>query len=258
MRASLVIRLLEQNFALQTKIRLLLSPLEETPMNFTKKLLAGSVAASFIAACAFAPIANADVSATAGVASTYLWRGYDLGSGTPAVSGDLKYAQSGFYTGIWGGSGDTAAGTEYDLYAGYGLSFGEGDMFKIDVSLWNYNYPTGAGYLNDPLTDELEETNFGELSDLVVAVGVGPVTATIYDNVAGAPGYAYYTLAGGVGAFSLLIGMHDNVEGDDPVHANLNYAFNSNLTFTLSQFVADEPEYDDMKFVVSYSLPIGE
>jgi uncharacterized protein (TIGR02001 family) len=229
-------------------------------MNFTKNLIASSVAASAVVLSAFAPLANADVTGTAGVASTYLWRGADLGSGTPAVSGDLKYSQSGFYTGIWGSSGDTYAGTEYDLYAGYGMSFGADDLFKIDVSLWNYNYPTGLGYLDDPDTEIVEqETDFGKLSDLVIAFSVGPVTATIYDNVAGAPsGSAYYTLAGGVGAFSVLVGMHDSAAGDDPVHVNLNYAFNSKLTFTLSQFVADEPEDDDLKFVVSYSLPIGE
>ena len=221
-------------------------------MNFTKSILASSIAASVIAAGAFAPVANAEVSASVGVASTYLWRGVDLGSGTPAVSGDLNYSAAGFYTGIWGSSGDTAAGTEYDLYAGYGISFGSDDMFSVDLSVWNYNYPTGP-----------DEIDFGDLTEVVLSIGVGPVAFTMYDNIAadGVPsanGYAYYTVSGGVGAFSLTVGMHDNATGDDPVHVNLDYAYNDNLTFTLSQFVADEADDDDMKFVVSYSLPIGE
>lgn len=232
-------------------------------MNFTKTLLASSVAASVLAASAFASTAHAEVSASVGVASTYLWRGYDLGSGTPAVSGDLNYSRSGFYTGIWGSSGDTAAGTEYDLYAGYGMSFGENDLFSVDLSVWNYNYPTGEGYLDVDETDDLEETRFGDHTEVVLSLGVGPVAFTYYDNVAGTTlsrttGYEYYTVSGTLGAFSLTVGMHDNVTDDDPVHVNLDYAYNDNLSFTLSQFVADEPEYDDLKFVVSYSLPIGE
>lgn len=233
-------------------------------MNFTKKLLASSVAASVIAAGSFASNAHAEVSASVGVASTYLWRGFDLGSGTPAVSGDLSYSNSGFYTGIWGSSGDTAAGTEYDLYAGYGMSFGENDMFSIDLSIWNYNYPSGEAFAEDEEVEErrLDETDFGDLSEVVLSIGMGPVAFTYYDNVAGstvdANGYEYYTLSGTMGDFALTVGMHDNADGDDPVHVNLDYAYNDNLVFTLSQFVADEPEYDDLKFVVSYSLPIGE
>lgn len=238
-------------------------------MNFTKTLLASSVAASVLAASTFVLTAHAEVSASAGVASTYLWRGIDLGSGTPAVSGDLNYSNAGFYTGIWGSSGDrgpitesdvqisdpayiAGAGTEYDLYTGYGVSFGENDMFSVDLSIWNYNYPTGPGYTED------DETDFGDLSEVVLSLGAGPVALTYYDNVAGAAGYEYYTLSGSLSDFALTVGMHDNVDGDDPVHVNLDYAYNDNLVFTLSQFVADEAEDDDLKFVVSYSLPIGE
>lgn len=232
--------------------------LEEASMKLTRKTLASSIAASVLAASAMVQVAHAEVSASVGVASTYLWRGFDLGSGTPAVSGDLKYSNSGFYTGIWGSSGDTAAGTEYDLFAGYGTSFGADDFVTIDISVWNYVYPTGAGYLDNDETPELEETDIGDLTDVVLSIGVGPVAFTYYDNVAGVTSYEYYTLGGSIAAFSLLVGMHDNPEGDDPVHVNLSYAYNDNLSFTLSQFVADEPEDDDLKFVVSYSLPIGD
>lgn len=217
-------------------------------MNFTTRILAGTVAASVLAASAVAPLANAEVSASVGVASTYLWRGYDLGSGTPAVSGDLNYSNAGFYSGIWGSSGDEAAGTEYDLYAGYGATFGG---ISVDLSVWNYVYPTGAGYTDG-------ETDLFEFTEVVLSVGAGPVALTYYDNVAGGAGYEYYTLSGSFGAYTATVGMHDNVEGDDPVHVNFSYAYNDNLAFTLSQFVSDEPEGDDLKFVVSYSIPIGE
>lgn len=226
-------------------------------MSVSKKLLASVVAVSGLAGVAMVPVANAEVSGSVGIASTYLWRGQDLGSGTPAVSGDLNYSQSGFYTGVWGSSGDTANGSEYDLYAGYGTSFGEDDFFSVDLSIWNYNYPTGS-----------DETDFGDLSEVVLSLGVGPVALTIYDNVAGDTGYMYYTLGGTVGAFSLTVGMHDAIDGDycgeaeteecQTVHVDLSYAYNDNMAFTLSQEIADESPTDDLKFVVSYSLPIGE
>lgn len=227
-------------------------------MKLTKRALTSAVAASVLATGAIAPMAHAEVSASVGVASTYLWRGIDLGSGTPAVSGELGYATAGFYTGIWGSSGDTGAGTEYDLFVGYGTSFGEDDLFSIDVSLWNYVYPTVPG-----------EPDFFDLSELVVAFGVGPVALTIYENVAGASGYRYATLGGTWGDFALTVGVHDNhrysqrhPDDDDivdsrPVHVDLTYAYNDNLSFTFSQFVADEPADDNLKFVVSYSMPIG-
>ncbi|MFA7553141.1 MAG: TorF family putative porin [Spongiibacteraceae bacterium] len=221
-----------------------------------KKLLVSSVIAA-TAMIGASTSAMAEVSASVGIASTYLWRGYDLGSGTPAISGDLNYSVGGGYVGVWGSSGDTEAGTEYDLYAGYGMEFMDGDL-SIDLSIWNYVYPTGAGYTADG------ETDFGDLTDVILTVGLGPVSLAYYQPVAGFSGpgegagndYNYYTISSGYGAFSFTLGMHDNGDGDDPVHLNVDYSFNDNLTFTLSQFIVDEDAEDDLKFVVSYSVPL--
>lgn len=227
-------------------------------MKLTHKIIAGAVTAASLVAVA--PIANAEVSASVGVASTYLWRGNDLGSGTPAVSGDLSYSQAGAYGGVWVSSGDDVFGTEYDLYVGYGASVGD---FSIDASLWSYNYPTGES-----------EIDFTDASDFVLSLGYGPVSLALYepigdDNSSG--DYRYVTLGASFGQFSVTAGLHaDNAtvdgaapcpadeDGDtcDPIHINLDYAYNDNLTFTLSQFVADEAADDDLKVVVSYSLPI--
>lgn len=246
------------------KINLL--SLGENTMKFSKTLLASSVAA-VMAAGFMAPAQAVEVGASVGVASTYLWRGADLGTGVPAVSGDLNLSTNGFYTGIWVSSGDTTAGTEYDLYAGYGGSVAD---FSYDVSVWSYNYPTGPGYTKDT------ETDFTDFTDVVVSLGYGPVSFAAYvpvgkDNSAG--DYTYYTLGASFGAFAVTAGLHaDNANKDgavpcpednteetcDPLHINLDYSFNDNLTFTLSQFVADETDADDLKFVVSYSLPLGE
>ncbi|MFL0801163.1 MAG: TorF family putative porin [Agarilytica sp.] len=230
-------------------------------MKTTKKLLASAVAASALSV-AMVPAANAEVAASVGIASTYLWRGADLGSGTPQISGDLSYSNSGAYGGVWVASGDTAAGTEYDLYIGYGTELGP---VSVDVSLWSYNYPTGAGYTADA------ETDLTDFTDLVLSLGAGPVALTIYEPVGddNSPGdYRYVTLGGSFGDFSATVGIHmDNAgavpcpadETDptcDPIHVDFSYAYNDNLSFTLSQFIADETSDDDLKVVVSYSIPI--
>lgn len=219
-------------------------------MKHMKTLLASAVAASTIAA---APVAMAEVGASVAVASTYLWRGFDLGSGTPAVSGDLSYSAGGAYGGVWASSGDTSFGSEFDLFVGYGMEFDGG--FSFDISAWNYNYASS-------------DVTFAELTDVVVSVGFGPIAITYYDNVAGGiSGQAYYTLSASFGAFSATLGQHNsealeaingaNVEDEEPIHLDISYAFNDNLSFTVSQFIEDEDNVEeDTKVVVSYSIPL--
>lgn len=237
-------------------------------MSFTKKCLATAVAASTMAFGAVAPVAHAEVSGSVGIASSYLWRGSDLGSnGVPAVWGDLSYSNSGFYGGVWASSGDSTAGTEYDLYVGYGGEVGD---FSYDLNLTNYLYPTGAGYAPGG------ETDFFEWSDAIIGLGYGPVSFTAFIPVGkeNSPGdYMYFNLGASFGAYSVGLGLHsDNASVDgavgcpadetsdscDPVHIDFTYAYNDNLAFTFSQFIADEPAGDDLKVVVSYSIPIGE
>ncbi|MCK9467984.1 MAG: histidine kinase [Porticoccaceae bacterium] len=188
-----------------------------------------------------------EVSASAAVASTYLWRGYDVGSGTPAVSGDLVVSHGGAYAGIWGSSGDTSAGSEYNIFAGYAFEVGG---LTVDLSVWNWIYPTTS-------TIGGENARFGDISEVVLGLGYGRFRFAYYDNVAGDSGYGYYTLGADLGPFSLLVGQHNVPGGDDPVHVDLSYAYNNNLSFTLSQFVSDEPADDNLKFVVAYSFPIN-
>lgn len=222
-------------------------------MNSLAKPFAASIAAFVFAGALFAPAANAELSASAGVASMYLWRGIDLGDGSPAVFGDLRYSTSGAYVGIWGSSGDSTLGQEYDLYAGYG---GEVGVLSYDISVINYNYSDAGlgGALN------ARDDTTGELTEIILTLGAGPITAQYYDNVAGSSGYEYWTLAGALGQFTLKAGYHDNVDNDfDMTHLDLSYAYNDRLTFTLSKIVDDDEAAgydDDMQFVISYNLPI--
>ncbi|WP_269620199.1 TorF family putative porin [Zhongshania sp. BJYM1] len=236
-------------------------------MKTMKTLIAASVAAASMTMIA-AP-ASAELSASAGVASSYLWRGYDLSGsgGTPAVYGDISYSMSGFYAGVWASSGDTSFGTEYDLFAGYGMEVGG---VSFDLNFTNYVYPgTGAATLDG-------EADFGDFSEVIFSVGVGSFGASIYKQIAGVnEDYMYFTLSYDIGQFSFLYGMHDGLtdgtvvngktlDGETESHINVTYSYNDNLSFTLSQFVDGEDNVnafaggeDDLKFVVSYSLPIS-
>jgi uncharacterized protein (TIGR02001 family) len=234
-------------------------------MKYLAKPLSASIAATVLAAAAFAPAANAELSASAGVASMYLWRGVELGDGTPAVFGDLIYSVGGAYIGIWGSSGDSSAGSEYDLFAGYG---GEVGAFSYDISIWNYNYSDGGSYqgvvANGGTEVEISKAiarddTFKELTEIILTLGFGPVTFQYYDNIAGATGYEYYTLAGSIDKFTLKAGYHDPKDGSDMTHIDFTYAYNDRLSFTVSKVVdegIDGSYDDDAKFVVAYSLPI--
>jgi uncharacterized protein (TIGR02001 family) len=211
-----------------------------------------------MAAAVVAPAsAEIDVGASVGVSNMYLWRGYDLGapSGAPAVFGDLNISSMGFYTGIWGSSGDVLLGTEYDLYAGYGGEVGD---FAYGISVWNYIYPTAAP----------EDVDFGDASDLAVKLGYGPVTLNYYDNVAGANGYSFVTLDAAIADFNLQLGQH--IEGqNDLLFGTVTYKYNDNLSFAISAGLDsddgdlnDDGEVivveEDPKFVVTYTMPLGE
>ena len=231
-------------------------------MKTSKKLLASAIAA--LAVSGVAPVANAELSASATVASSYLWRGLDLGtsvlidvdedgeeddsvggSGTPAVSGDLVYSISGFYGGVWTSSGDANLGSEFDLFIGWG---GSADIFSWDIAAWNYLYPEG---------NSQEDTIF-DLSELIITLGLGPVSFAVYENLNGLD-YNYFTLGVGIDAFSATLGTWTGDESPaEYTHLDLGYAFNDNLSFTFSQVIDDDDDAvdDDLKVVVSYSLPI--
>lgn len=237
-------------------------------------LRVGALAVAMGGAMSVAAPASAGVTASAAVSNMYLWRGIDLGDGDAAVSGDLRYTLdstplSGAYVGVWMSSGDANLGNEYDYYAGYGMAVGD---FTFDVSLWNYNYSDTS--LTSPLTiskfggSDVSDDTTGELSELIYTVGYGGVISfSYYDNIAGGSGYGYYTLTGIVEKFSVTVGHHQFADGalnDDMTHVNLTYAFNSNLSFTVSKVVGQDASKngpaafdEDVKFVVTYSLPIS-
>ncbi|MBK8132129.1 MAG: histidine kinase [Gammaproteobacteria bacterium] len=208
-----------------------------------------------------APTAQAEgtLSASAAVSNMYLWRGIDLGDGSPAVSGDIKYSIGGAYAGIWMSSGDDTLGNEYDYFVGWGTGAND---FIFDISLWNYNYSdnglAGNGF-------NVSDDTTGELSEIITTIGWKTIKLSYYDNIAGATGYEYWTLSAGIDKFSATLGFHDpdGSNTNDMTHLNLTYSFNDRISFTASKvidqdFGKNDPGAtdEDLLFALTYSLPI--
>jgi uncharacterized protein (TIGR02001 family) len=224
----------------------------------TKLSQAIALATAMTAGLVATTTTQAEVSASANVASSYLWRGQNLSNGAAAVSGSLDYAhESGVYTGAWVSSGDVALGTEYDLYVGFA---GEAGDLSYDVGYVGYIYPSqneeavAAGDA-DSTADEL-----GDVSDLYLNLSLAGVdfTTNFSDN---GGDYVYNTLGYGMGSVSGLIGVSTDLEKDGKgayTHIDLSYAYNDNVSFTVSKMVAQSSgtSATSPEFVVSYSLPI--
>ena len=81
----------------------------------------------------------ASVSANVSFTSDYIWRGMTQ-SDAPAIQGGFDFeAESGFYAGIWGSNVNfnNGAGSELDLYLGYGFEVGS---VGVDVGYISYEY----------------------------------------------------------------------------------------------------------------------
>jgi hypothetical protein len=198
--------------------------------------------------------AEVEVSASAAVSNMYLWRGTDLGAkGVPAISGDLTVSTGGVYAGVWTSSGDSSAGQEYDLFVGYGMEAGD---VAIDVSYWSYVYPSDDG---DDIAD---------LHEIVASAAFKGASLGVYYNIDQdedeSTDYIYTTLGYGVDKLSATYGMttYSDTEDKDYAHLDLSYAYNDNISFTLSQVVSADLDEDENgpdrspKVAVTYSLPI--
>ncbi|MDX1695172.1 MAG: TorF family putative porin [Ketobacteraceae bacterium] len=240
--------------------------------NFVRSSMLGVAAAGCMVAMP-AAAEDINVSASVAISNMYLFRGADLGTGDGMISGDLIVSSAGFYGGVWAASGDSSAGTEYDLFVGYGAEF---DGVSVDVGAVNYMYP------NDDAND-----TFGSFSEVYLTVGFMGAGFEYWDNVAGDNGFEYYVLSYGYDKYSVVLGMADVEEPDsgtglstnpnsasyagnvgvDYTHLDITYQYNDNLSFTLSKVVAqdeikvggvtfDKNQEDDLYFVLNYSLPI--
>lgn len=218
---------------------------------FNKHL--ATAAALGIAGALSPALVNAEVSASAAVASNYMWRGQELFSGG-TISGSLDYAHdSGLYTGLWISSESPTQ--EYDFYAGFA---GEAGEMSYDIGYVDYNYP------------ELDADNFEEVYVSLGYMGLGfdgffgvGETGTGDDNKDN-----YYAFSYTFEQLTATVGMTAaDADDSDYTHFDLTYAYNDNLSFLASKVVsaddnsavsagAPDTEADDLKFSVMYSIDI--
>ena len=190
-------------------------------------LLSMAVAAS--AAATVAPsVAQAEVSYNAAVSNFYLWRGQDISNGQAAVSGGADYSHdSGVYAGVWASSED--AGSEFDLYAGYGFSNGD---FGINLAYWAYLYPSDG----TESTFSYDDGSFLSEYEITASYKDFSLTAMIdteeTDN-------KYYVANYGVGDFGLTLGMYDFANDTEYTHYGVSYAATDALSLAVSKAQGD-------------------
>jgi uncharacterized protein (TIGR02001 family) len=198
-----------------------------------------------------AQVANAEVEYSAGLATTYLWRGYDLGGAAFSAAADYSH-DSGAYAGLWVSSGDLAWGNEYDLYVGFAKEFGDA---WVDVSLATYTY---ADYYEEDVNGDAFDAGLGspgELSDAIISAGFMDASVSYYQNLQD-ENVTYITLGYSIAGADLTYGMSDS-DGDEYSHFDVSYGLTDALSVTVSQAIDDTAGIDEDTIVVmSYSLPL--
>ena len=190
---------------------------------FNKTLIAAATLTTFGLAAAPAAVA---LDASASLATSYLWRGTELGNGDAALAVDLSGSTGAISYGLWVSSGDSTS-TEYDIYASYGGSVGE---VGYSIGYASYNYPsTGVG--------------FDDAAEYIYGLSYGPASVTMFDGKDS--DYEYTVVGYEAGAFSFAYG-----DDETSTHFDVSYAVNDSLTLTVS-----EPEDADTIVVASYALP---
>ncbi|MGB1382369.1 MAG: hypothetical protein ACPH7H_00590 [Porticoccaceae bacterium] len=202
---------------------------------FNKTLIAAATITTFGLAAAPAAVS---LEASASLATSYLWRGLELGNGDAALAVDLSGSTGAVSYGLWVSSGDSTTSTdetdvegstEYDIYVSYGGSVGE---VGYSIGYASYNYPSiGVG--------------FDDAAEYIYGLSYGPASITRFDEKGGD---GEYTVVGyEAGAFSFAYGDHD---ADDRQHFDVSYAVNDSLSVTVSKM-----DDADATVVATYSLP---
>jgi hypothetical protein len=195
---------------------------------FNKTLIAAATLTTFGLAAAPAAVA---LDASASIATSYLWRGSELGAGDAAFAVDVSDSMGALSYGLWVSSGDgaSASSTEYDLYASYGGSIG---AVGYSIGYAKYEYSAAGA---------------SQLSDYIYGLSYGPASVTIFDDTNS--DYEYTVVGYEAGAYSFAYGEHANGM-NDMTHFDVSYAVNDSLSLTVS-----DSDDNDTIVVASYTLP---
>jgi hypothetical protein len=203
---------------------------------FNKTLIAAATLTTFGLAAAPAAVA---LEASASIATSYLWRGHELGDGDAALAVDLSGSTGAVSYGLWVSSGDEETGegtddheggTEYDIYVSY-----DGEVNGIGYTLGyaSYNYPSrGVG--------------FDDASEYIYGLSYGPASVTVYENTDSDEDYTYTVVGYEAGAYSFAYG-----DDETDTHFDVSYAVNDSLSLTFSDSDRDGA---DTIVVATYTL----
>lgn len=244
-------------------------------MKAMMKPLPAALAALVISAAAFAPVAHADegLSAAAGVATSYYWRGLQVSDGAQ-VWGELTYTlPSGFYGDLWASSQGFGTGPEYDLTVGWSGQVGE---LGINVGAVTYVYSR-----DNSQAGPFDDNDPGDFSDAFVKLSYGGAFGGLYYNIAQAQEQAWVYGGYTLGKFTASVGYQQFKDSTqigtlddkwDYTYVDLTFAATEHLSITVSSVVDHNGEgrlpFDPHsvpanldtnrpKVMASYSLPIS-
>lgn len=220
------------------------------------KTLSKAIAiASLVTASALtAQAAQAEVEYSAGIATTYLWRGTDLGGAAFSAAADYSH-ESGAYAGLWASSGDTSTGNEYDLYVGYGMEVGD---VSVDLSVATYTYNKNIAYsvvAGEIVGEEAGLGSPGELSEAILNVGFMDASINYIADLGSE--YSYTTLGYSLAGVDMSYSMSDDGAGSEYSVIDLGYGLTDELSLAVSKPIDDTAGVDeDVIVVMSYSIAL--
>ena len=238
-------------------------------MKFFSKPLAASCAALMLSSVAAVPAVNAgELSAAAGVASAYYWRGVQVSNGAQ-VWGEATYTlDSGFYGDLWASSEGFGVGPEYDLTAGW-----SGDLGGLGVNVGAVTYVYSSDNSQGGVFDDNDPADF---SDAFVKLSYGDAFGGVFYNIARAQEQMWVFAGYTMGKFTASVGYQEYkdttqigtaVDKWDYTYVDLTFAASKNLSLIVSSVVDHNKEIGSFgvpaaidtnraKVIASYSLPI--
>src|SRR5690606_2564877 len=238
-----------------------------------KRLLTAACAGVVASSALFTATAQAEISAAAGVASAYYWRGLQVSSGAQVWGGVTYTHGTGFYGDLWATSEGFGTGPEYDLSAGWSGKLGD---LGLNVGAVTYVYSR-----DDSEAGAFDDNDPGDFSDVYVKLSYGDAFGGVYYNVARAQDQAWAYVGYKIGKFTPSIGYQQfkdptQIGGNDSkwdyTYVDVTYAVTDNLSFIVSSVVDHSGDDQGViginsvpanldtnraKVVVSYSLPIN-
>ena len=216
-----------------------------------KKQLIRGLASVALTAGMTAP-ALADLSATAGFVSDYVYRGKEFGNAGAYFSVD--YENSGFFAGTWaimdgGTAGEvedgevstTNLGAEVDYYVGYGMEFDSGLNFSLGYTAYTYTY--SKQYIED-----FEDEVGGSLG--YGAFAVSAYYGWAHSSEDGVSSYTYWDLSWSGDVFGVLVGGQANEDDSTYTYAEVSASgevASLDMALTVgSKFMGEDADGNDL------------